>query len=495
MLKLNLYVSLLAMTLSAGIITADPAFNLKNKSSDAIQLDIIQNGKSLTGLKSVKANGDFSLETMDLAATTLIEIYFCPTRDWCKTQLPEKLVARVEIGKNIYIKFTGAGLQVQKGALGLTTKGYSLKNVAQIMSQDFYVGSMRGNKKEYTRTSKPTASKKTSPTQTSPAIPQKTPAIQLVAPSKNTAIVSSKPLKSTDIVPLTSTPSAKSIEVFATPPSEKIVPVGYITGQATQEALAQASKTNLPSASVAAELQEASTVPLTAAQKTGPYNTETGPLIQPAIRIAPTAPASKKAQTDMVAGSGKSGLQESSIPEKISPSETQTVKPVSKELAWQEFPEANRLRKKLKNGDQSPFVARKVLGLDIGASESAIKNGANKLENFYKSRSYRGDVMLVPDIVTIITSAKDTLVDAIYPTLSNATMSPFQRELQKLFYEAPDGFEEFAAPIYQDLISTKQYSRDFLQTIQKKIMANKGLPEKWRQAVLSKLQRELSRIK
>jgi len=87
------------------------------------------------------------------------------------------------------------------------------------------------------------------------------------------------------------------------------------------------------------------------------------------------------------------------------------------------------------------------------------------------------------------------LIDTIYPPLSAATVSPAAQELQTLLYQAPTGYEDFAAPLYQDVVSRTQYSRDFLQDVQKQVMAQKGLPEKWRQSVLSKIQRLLSQIK
>jgi hypothetical protein len=161
------------------------------------------------------------------------------------------------------------------------------------------------------------------------------------------------------------------------------------------------------------------------------------------------------------------------------------------QLAWQEFPAADQLRKKLKNGDQSPFVARKVLGLSAGATEADINKKVKSLEAQYISRSYQGDLSIVPQITAIIAQAKKILTDAIYPPLG-AAVPPFTQELRSLFFQAPDGFEEFAAPIYQDLMATQQYSREFLQTIQTQVQAQKGLPAPWRQAVLSKLQ---SRIK
>jgi|GEM_PF-1915190 len=228
-------------------------------------------------------------------------------------------------------------------------------------------------------------------------------------------------------------------------------------------------------------------------EKTGPVAAEAQPPLQtkPATRIAPSAPKTKQAQTEVAPMAQKTTSVEPILASKTAPQESEVAKPDAIQMAWQEFPSADLLRKKLKKGDQSPFVARQVLGLPAGATESDINKKAKNLEGWYLSRSYRGDMSIVPQIIAIITQAKTVLIDAIYPPLGTAVL-PFAQELRSLFFAAPDGFEDFAAPIYQDLMATQQYSREFLQNIQTQVRDRQGLPTAWRQSVLSKLQ---SRIK
>lgn len=473
---------------------SDPMFHLKNKGSESIQIDLIQQGKSLTGLKTVAKNDDFLVQTLNLTLPVTLELFFCPTKDWCKTQLPEKLVARFETGKHIYIKFTGAGLEVQKGTLGLSTKGYSLKNIAKITSQDFYVGLMSGGRKQYTKTTKQT---KTA-TQKEQSGVEKLTKNKEVSISKKTTPMGYTPVMPSDIVPTginqgTQSQTTSLQQVGKTKPEQLTMPSQLQSATSTE--LTGVSKTAPTQASSTPVKQPSNTIPLTSVEKKRVPST--GIMLEkPAIRIAPEGPRVKK-QSALEAPdvSSKTGLQEVVTQEKMGLEEALLAKPESKELAWQEFPEANLLRKKLKNGDQSPFVARKVLGLNVGASESDIKKKVDKLEAWYNSRSYRGDRTLVPDIMAIIMNAKSVLLDAIYPTLARSQTSPYKLELQKLFYDAPSGFEDFAAPIYHELVETSQYSRELLQSIQKKVMSIKGIPEQWRQSVLSKIQRELSRIK
>jgi hypothetical protein len=534
---------------------AIPNFHLKNKSNEAIQVNVTQNNSSVT--QEIKTIGKDRSLALDLAInkSTTIELYFCPTATWCKTKLPRKLTAQCAPGQTLYIKFNGSKLEPQKGDLfGNTTEGYDLSNNIQSIKQ-----SIADSTIQYPEGQKPTAkpqpipatkttTAKTTTTQSNMNRPEQLR--QTVAPTNQpqTKPASQTASKSQQLLitqasqsPQESLPTAVgkvatgygSLDVYSDQvPVQTMAPEmvgkasnGYTPQPVTQPYAPTLSAqmvgktasdyrpqpvTQVPVQTMAPEMIGKTANGYTPQPVTQPYAPtlspamvgKTGPVIsdiplqtQGAARIAPTAPLSKKAAADVATIAYKAPLREEHNESKLSPAETETTKPDSKELAWQEFPEANQLRKKLKNGDQSPFVARKVLELTVGATESDIKKSAQKRISFYQSRSYTGDVSLVPELIAIISNAKTILIDAIYPPLSAQTISPIAQELQTLLYQAPTGYEDFAAPLYQDLVARKQYSRDFLQDIQKQVMAHKGVPEKWRQAVLSKIQRLLSQAK
>ena len=491
----RIYFLLLILTGQISLVAIDPTFHLKNNSTGIIQINITQGGRSLftlkpTHLRPIAKGGEFAFQ-VDTSKPTALELYYCPTAEFCKTNNPEKLIARFTENKTIYIKFEGKKIEPQKGnpITGNSTSGYSLKN--NVTVQDISVIKAKPE------------TVKLSQAELTQMIPQGSPqATKPKASEQRPSAITLATTKPTDVVPL-SDAQPKKTAADTTQQVGKVKPSASLVELQMQEAstipLETPEKVTPQPTTIKPKKQAAQIIELTGISKEAPESsaTQSAQQTKPAIRIAPAAvqPSKKQPSQDVSQIAQKSGLQESTISEKTSQAEMQALKPDSKELAWNEFPEANLLRKKLKQADNSPFVARKVLGLTVGATEQEIKKSASKLESFYKSRSYRGDVTLVPDIITIITHAKEILIDAIYPTLSSSTTSPFRQELQKLFFDAPDGFEEFAAPVYQELISKTQYSRDFLQDIQKKVMGKKGLPEKWRQSVLSKIQRELGRVK
>jgi|GEM_PF-3539094 len=128
---MKLVLRLLLITASAtscGLFAVDPTFHLKNNNKDSIQIDIMQNNKSLTGLQRVAKGSEFPFQ-LDISKPTTLEIHYCPTPDYCKTNLPIKMIAKIKAGKTIYAKFDGKTIEPQKGdILGKTTSGYSTKN-------------------------------------------------------------------------------------------------------------------------------------------------------------------------------------------------------------------------------------------------------------------------------------------------------------------------------------------------------------------------------
>jgi len=108
---------------------ADPTFHLKNNSSNAIQIDIVQGLSSVTGLKRIAKGGEFAFQ-VDITQPTRLTLYYCPTASFCKEYLPEKYTVDFKVGQTMYIKFDGTTLVPQKGNMltGRTTAGYSLKN-------------------------------------------------------------------------------------------------------------------------------------------------------------------------------------------------------------------------------------------------------------------------------------------------------------------------------------------------------------------------------
>jgi len=116
----------LAIMLAGGMIYADTTFILKNGSSAGpIQVDVMQNGKSVSGgLKSIAKDGELALD-IPIAKATTMELHYCKTASSCKTELPEKLVVKFPQGKTMYVKFDGKQLEKQKGSFGKTTGKYS----------------------------------------------------------------------------------------------------------------------------------------------------------------------------------------------------------------------------------------------------------------------------------------------------------------------------------------------------------------------------------
>src|SRR5580704_6957965 len=107
----KMLIQLLHLTIIFGSVGlfAEPIFHLKNNSPEAIQIDVLQDGKSLMGLKSIASNKDLSLEKEFTPTKGItLELYFCPTSTWCKTNSPKKLATDIKSsGKTVYIKFDG----------------------------------------------------------------------------------------------------------------------------------------------------------------------------------------------------------------------------------------------------------------------------------------------------------------------------------------------------------------------------------------------------
>src|SRR5580765_7179221 len=135
--KLTLYSTI---ALSTSIYAVNPNFHLKNKSADAIQIDIMQGSRSLAGgLQRVAKGSDFAYVIEDINKPTTLEIHYCPTAAFCKTNVPEKMVVTFKPGKTIYVKFDGKKVTPQKGSSGKTTSGYDLKDKNNVTTTDIKI--------------------------------------------------------------------------------------------------------------------------------------------------------------------------------------------------------------------------------------------------------------------------------------------------------------------------------------------------------------------
>jgi hypothetical protein len=124
--KITKTLALAGMLVGSTVYAADPTFILKNGSSaGAIQVDIMQNGNSLSGRLISIAKGDEYATNIPTSNLTTIELHYCKTSASCKTELPEKMIAQFPKGKTIYIKYDGKQLEAQKGSFGKTTGKYS----------------------------------------------------------------------------------------------------------------------------------------------------------------------------------------------------------------------------------------------------------------------------------------------------------------------------------------------------------------------------------
>lgn len=127
--KILLLISAPVLALSNFLYSSNATLHLKNNSADSIQIDIMQNNKTISGLKRVAKGGELTLE-LDINKPTTADIHYCPTATYCKTNLPDKMTASFKPGKTIYVKFDGKKVAPQKGnpITGKTTAGYSTKN-------------------------------------------------------------------------------------------------------------------------------------------------------------------------------------------------------------------------------------------------------------------------------------------------------------------------------------------------------------------------------
>lgn len=114
------------------ILSVDPAFNLKNKSDNEIQVSINNSAKR------AKVADNATMEEKDLVVNNIssISIHYCPSSSACKAGKVDYLEVSFKPGdyKTMYLKFSikdGKGhLEPQKGSANKTTDGYSLsKNI------------------------------------------------------------------------------------------------------------------------------------------------------------------------------------------------------------------------------------------------------------------------------------------------------------------------------------------------------------------------------
>ena len=144
MIKLHKPIRVIALTtaLIGGVVcAADETFELKNNSADSIQITLSQYGDYITKLTPIAKGRSFAFK-VNTKTQTVLTIHYCPTKDACKTKLPEKLTAIIQPGKTIYVKFDGKKITPQDGnkLTDKTTSGFSTKNNVkatdiQIMNQ------------------------------------------------------------------------------------------------------------------------------------------------------------------------------------------------------------------------------------------------------------------------------------------------------------------------------------------------------------------------
>jgi len=362
----------------------------------------MQGGKSLTnGLKRIAKGGDFiggekNTTDPDINKETKLELHYCPTADWCKTNLPEKFIVLFPAGKKIYIKLHENKLVPQQGnVLGLTTKLYSIKG--NIEPKDMFI--VEGKTKK-----------------TALGIELPTMAAKQKVTGQPIAV------------------SAQTTEL------ESVGKQG-VTGGPIE---ASAQTTELESVGK---------------QKTLP---QTGLESAPKQGV-PGRPIEASAQTVEV-----SNIQETQDPE---------------EMAWQQFPEANKFRKSdhasLNETDPMALeLARKIFSVTASSPVSEIKKTYHKFAlEFHPDR---GTTKLSKDVKKI---AFDIISSAHQALLSNGNFEP-QRQLVILLKKGGqfDGQREFMAPLYQKIKNT--FNKTSLMDVQNKISARQGVPEWWRNMTL-----------
>jgi len=113
-----------------------PAFSLKNNSSDTIQFDLKQNGKSLFDSPLViNAHRELFLQIDTTIHNTIMHLFFCPANTDCNNE-QKKLSTTFPKGKTVYIKFDGKKIEAQKGgSTGKTTLGFSTEH--NVANDDF----------------------------------------------------------------------------------------------------------------------------------------------------------------------------------------------------------------------------------------------------------------------------------------------------------------------------------------------------------------------
>jgi hypothetical protein len=99
----RILISLTILTVSLSIVAA-PAFNLKNKSTESLQIRIDgQNPRTIAPDESL------SLESFPVNTNHIINMYYCPTPDYCKEswRRPKRLKVTFIPGnyETVYIEF------------------------------------------------------------------------------------------------------------------------------------------------------------------------------------------------------------------------------------------------------------------------------------------------------------------------------------------------------------------------------------------------------
>ncbi len=494
---------LTAAMASSAIYAVDTNFVLKNGSNvGPIQIDVMQNGKSVSGgLRSIAKGSEYFLN-IPITSPTTMELNYCATASSCKTELPEKLIVKFPANKTMYIKFDGKQIEPQKGDLlgrttgensGLSTKNNVTKNDISITRGQTTHADLGGGK---TIPHKPTGS------------------IDIEKEAwKHFPITEGDLITTKDILPnefwikvlgldyyyIISLPYNQSYDTIEqkikSNYAAKLTELSKIQNADVRAKAKEFAKTAFEkdtafvkkfAASRSAAVKPQKQEPMvTGVGKTGPIMPE-GPISSPASSTPhaekPAKPTAPKPQPT----------------ESINREET-TKTPL--EIAWEIFPAANKLRKEdnitiTYNSEQerrdAVRLARLVFEVKGSTPKAEILKKYKQLSLKYHPDKYAGDKEVAAAISSILSNARDVLMSS-----SDSDSTPNntgKQQLIKLFDRYPTGYKAFADPILERLTSTSEYNKSLLLEIQNKVKNNQTLPISWKNEVLTAIDNELKNM-
>ena len=112
MFRYTKIVVILVGTFVINISAAEYTFSFKNKSPRDVQIELVQQLKSVTPLNTVQA-GQMYTANINISEPTKMYLYYCPDNTWCKTLKSERMTAIFNPKKQIHISFNGKKLRPQ----------------------------------------------------------------------------------------------------------------------------------------------------------------------------------------------------------------------------------------------------------------------------------------------------------------------------------------------------------------------------------------------